>query len=36
MNDGDKMGYLWKEGFFQGVDPNSLPRAGNRPSRSCA
>jgi len=21
MNDGDKMGYLWKEGFFEGVDP---------------
>lgn len=21
MNDGDQMGYLWKEGFFGGVDP---------------
>jgi predicted ATPase len=21
MNDGDKMGYLWKQGFFGGVDP---------------
>ena len=21
MNDGDKMGYLWKQGFFAGVDP---------------
>lgn len=21
MNDGDRMGYLWKEGFFTGVDP---------------
>ncbi|MCH7754942.1 AAA family ATPase [candidate division KSB1 bacterium] len=21
MSDGDKMGYLWKEGFFEGVDP---------------
>ena len=21
MNDGDKMGYLWKQGFFEGVDP---------------
>ncbi len=21
MNDGDKMGYLWKQGFFPGVDP---------------
>ena len=21
MSDGDKMGYLWKEGFFDGVDP---------------
>lgn len=21
MNDGDKMGYLWKQGLFQGVDP---------------
>lgn len=21
MDDGDKMGYLWREGFFQGVDP---------------
>lgn len=21
MNDGDKMGYLWKRGFFEGVDP---------------
>lgn len=22
MNEGDKMGYLWKQGFFGGVDPN--------------
>jgi predicted ATPase len=21
MNDGDKMGYLWKQGFFKGADP---------------
>ena len=21
MNDGDKMGHLWKQGFFEGVDP---------------
>lgn len=21
MNDGDQMGYLWKQGFFQGADP---------------
>lgn len=21
MNDGDKMGYLWKQGFFEGADP---------------
>ena len=21
MEDGDKMGYLWKQGFFTGVDP---------------
>ena len=21
MNDGDKMGYLWKQGLFQGVNP---------------
>jgi len=21
MKDGDQMGYLWKEGFFEGVDP---------------
>ena len=21
MNDGDKLGYLWKQGFFEGVDP---------------
>jgi predicted ATPase len=21
MNDGDKMGYLWKQGFFGGIDP---------------
>jgi predicted ATPase len=21
MEDGDQMGYLWKEGFFQGADP---------------
>ena len=21
MNDGDKMGFLWKQGFFRGVDP---------------
>lgn len=21
MDDGDKLGYLWKQGFFQGVDP---------------
>ena len=21
MNEGDKMGYLWKQGFFEGVDP---------------
>ncbi|MCH8982360.1 AAA family ATPase, partial [candidate division KSB1 bacterium] len=21
MSDGDKMGYLWKEGFFDGIDP---------------
>lgn len=22
MDEGDKMGYLWKQGFFEGVDPN--------------
>jgi len=22
MEDGDKMGYLWKQGFFQGADPS--------------
>lgn len=21
MNEGDKMGYLWKQGFFEGIDP---------------
>jgi hypothetical protein len=21
MNDGDQMGYLWKQGFFEGADP---------------
>lgn len=21
MADGDQMGYLWKQGFFEGVDP---------------
>jgi predicted ATPase len=21
MNEGDQMGYLWKHGFFKGVDP---------------
>ena len=21
MADGDKMGYLWKQGFFEGADP---------------
>jgi len=21
MEDGDQMGYLWKQGFFEGVDP---------------
>ena len=21
MDEGDKMGYLWKQGFFDGVDP---------------
>ena len=21
MEDGDKMGYLWNQGFFKGVDP---------------
>ncbi|MFK5952998.1 MAG: hypothetical protein QM498_08065 [Desulfobacterium sp.] len=21
MNDGDQMGYLWKQGFFGGIDP---------------
>jgi predicted ATPase len=21
MRDGDKMGYLWKQGFFEGADP---------------
>lgn len=25
MNDGDKMGYLWKQGFFDGADPGSYP-----------
>lgn len=23
MNDGDKMGYLWKQGFFEGADPTT-------------
>ena len=21
MHEGDQMGYLWKQGFFEGVDP---------------
>ncbi|MBD3560620.1 chromosome segregation protein SMC, partial [Planktothrix sp. FACHB-1355] len=21
MNDGDKLGYLWRQGFFEGADP---------------
>ena len=21
MADGDRMGYLWKQGFFKGIDP---------------
>ena len=21
MSDGDQMGYLWKQGFFDGIDP---------------